>query len=81
VRCGRRARLVAARNSQDNISFSVEGEGHKYRPWVFSGGADGTTGSLGLSTDGSVVDLVSKVPYHKIRAGDRIVAHRPSGGG
>jgi N-methylhydantoinase B len=28
-----------------------------------------------------VVDLVSKVPYHKIRAGDRIVAHGPSGGG
>jgi N-methylhydantoinase B len=61
--------------------FSVEGEGHKYRPWGFSGGADGTTGSLSLSTDGSVVDLVSKVPYHKIRAGDRIVAHGPSGGG
>jgi N-methylhydantoinase B len=61
--------------------FSVEGEGHKYRPWGFGGGADGTTGSLHLSTDGGVVDLVSKVPYHKIRAGDRIVAHGPSGGG
>jgi N-methylhydantoinase B len=61
--------------------FSVEGEGHKYRPWGFSGGTDGTTGSLNLSTDGRVVDLVSKVPYHKIRAGDRIVAHGPSGGG
>src|ERR1700719_4988291 len=29
-------------------AFSVEGEGHKYRPWGFDGGADGSTASLSL---------------------------------
>jgi N-methylhydantoinase B len=61
--------------------FSVDGVAHKSPPGVFAGGAAATTGSLTLVTDGGVVDLVSKVPYHKIRAGDRIVAHGPSGGG
>ena len=27
-------------------AFSVEGEGHKYRPWGFAGGEDGSTASL-----------------------------------
>ena len=34
--------------------FSVEGEGHKYRPWGFAGGADGFTAGLRLqAADGS----------------------------
>ena len=28
--------------------FSIEGEGHKYRPWGFAGGADGFTAGLRL---------------------------------
>ena len=61
--------------------FSVEGEGHKYRPWGFRGGADGTTASLKLVSGGKESELVSKVPYHKVRAGDHLVSLGPCGGG
>jgi N-methylhydantoinase B len=62
--------------------FSIEGEGHKYRPWGFAGGADGFTAGLRLqAADGSVKPLPSKVPYHKAKAGDRLIAIGPSGGG
>jgi N-methylhydantoinase B len=62
--------------------FSIEGEGHRYRPWGFRGGADGCTAELQLVTgEGEVVALPSKVPYRKVRAGDRLIACGPSGGG
>lgn len=62
--------------------LSIEGEGHKYAPWGFAGGADGHTASLKLvAADGSEKSLASKVPYHRMRAGDRLVAHGPCGGG
>ena len=62
--------------------FSVEGEGHKYRPWGFLGGNDGETADLQLvSVSGERTALPSKVPYRKVRAGDRLVAYGPSGGG
>lgn len=62
--------------------FSVEGDGHKYRPWGFAGGEDGYVAELQLITaDGRLVPLVSKVPYHKARKGDRLLIHGPSGGG
>lgn len=61
--------------------FSVEGEGHKYRPWGFAGGADGHVGGLRLVTAGGSKDLYSKVPYQRARAGDRLIAFGPSGGG
>ncbi len=62
--------------------FSVEGEGHKYEPWGFEGGADGYTASLQLiEQQGAQTELVSKVPYRKVKAGDRLVAFGPSGGG
>ncbi len=62
--------------------FSVEGEGHKYPPWGFAGGADGHTGALLLlSAAGERRELVSKVPHQKVRAGDRLLAFGPSGGG
>lgn len=62
--------------------FSVEGDGHKYRPWGFDGGADGHTASLRLiDKKGEETDLVSKVPYHKVKAGDRLVSFGPCGGG
>lgn len=62
--------------------FSIEGDGHKYRPWGFAGGADGFTAELQLQTaDGAIEPLASKVPYHKAAAGDRLIACGPSGGG
>jgi N-methylhydantoinase B len=65
-----------------DAGFAVEGDGHKYRPWGFRGGADGKTASLQLhGKDGRETDLVSKVPYHKVKAGDRLVSHGPCGGG
>jgi N-methylhydantoinase B len=62
--------------------MSVEGDGQKYRPWGFAGGADGIPGELYLhTTNGEKVALASKVPYHKVKRGDRIIAFGPSGGG
>ena len=62
--------------------FSVEGEGHKYRPWGFSGGEDGTTGSLSLLRPTAAWSIWSrKCPITRSEAGDRLVAHGPSGGG
>jgi len=62
--------------------FSLEGDGHRYAPWRFAGGADGYTASLKLVTvEGVEVALPSKVPYHKAKAGDRLVSLGPSGGG
>ena len=62
--------------------FSIEGEGHKYRPWGFGGGADGFTAELRLhASDGAIKTLPSKVPYHKAKIGDRLIACGPSGGG
>lgn len=62
--------------------FSVEGDGHRYRPWGFEGGAPGHTASLTLITgNGDETELVSKVPYHRVRNGDRLVSHGPCGGG
>jgi N-methylhydantoinase B len=63
-------------------AFSVEGDGHKYRPWGYDGGEDGYTASLKLvHKAGGETDLVSKVPYHKIKAGDHLISRGPSGGG
>ncbi len=62
--------------------FSIEGEGHKYRPWGWDGGGDGVTASISLDTAaGNHVALASKVAYHKARAGDRLVCLGPGGGG
>jgi N-methylhydantoinase B len=62
--------------------FSVEGDGHKHRPWGFQGGHDGYTASLRLvRRDGSEVELPSKVAYRPCKAGDTLVSQGPSGGG
>ncbi len=62
--------------------FSIEGEGHSYRPWGFKGGNSGTTAELRLVRgDGEDISLPSKVPYHKVHAGDQLVAFGPCGGG
>jgi N-methylhydantoinase B len=62
--------------------FAVEGDGQKYQPWGFAGGTDGFPGELFLQTaGGEKISLVSKVPYQKVKKGDRLVAFGPSGGG
>lgn len=65
-----------------DAGFAVEGDGHKYAPWGFLKGGDGSPARLQLrARGGQVADLVSKVPYHKVRAGDRLVSFGPCGGG
>ncbi len=63
---------------------SVEGEGHKFPPWGFSGGSEGGTAGLRLerlSNLGKSGELPSKVPYTAVQAGDRFVCFGPAGGG
>jgi N-methylhydantoinase B len=61
---------------------SVEGDGHKFRPWGLLGGHDGHTAGLLIRTrEGRVTPLPSKVPYTRARPGDTFVAVGPSGGG
>ncbi|MBI3709078.1 MAG: hydantoinase B/oxoprolinase family protein [Proteobacteria bacterium] len=61
---------------------SVEGEGHRFKPWGFRGGQDGYTAALMVKAGGGKPRaLPSKVPYMKMKAGDRFLAVGPSGGG
>jgi len=61
---------------------SVEGEGHRYRPWGFRGGQEGQPAELRLErADGNVVHLPSKVPHTQVTTGDRFVCIGPAGGG
>jgi len=61
---------------------SVEGEGHRFRPWGLGTGSDGTTAALVFeSADGKHRELPSKVPHMRVGAGDRFVALGPGGGG
>ena len=62
--------------------FSVEGDGHKFKPWGFAGGADGSPSALiQITSGGEKTELPSKVPYRKAKAGDHLIAYGPSGGG
>lgn len=66
----------------DDAGFSLEGDGHAFEPWGFEGGADGHVAALTLvRPDGSEQVLPSKVPYFKVKAGDRLVSYGPCGGG
>jgi N-methylhydantoinase B len=61
---------------------SVEGEGHRFRPWGFAGGEDGETARLEIvRADGTVQALPSKVPHMAVKAGDTFVCEGPAGGG
>ncbi len=61
---------------------SVEGEGHRYRPWGFLGGSEGWPAELQFHHSAGGVDfLPSKVPHTVTRAGDRFVCVGPAGGG
>ncbi|MCZ6764866.1 MAG: hydantoinase B/oxoprolinase family protein [Alphaproteobacteria bacterium] len=62
--------------------FSVEGEGHLYKPWGFLGGQDGDPSELRFkSAAGEVRNLPSKLPYRASKAGDSFIAIGPCGGG
>lgn len=66
----------------DEAGFSLEGEGHAFKPWGFDGGADGYEAELTLvHTDGRTTSLPSKVPYFKVKVGEKLVSVGPSGGG
>lgn len=61
---------------------SVEGEGHRFRPWGFDGGEDGVPARLEIvRADGSAQALPSKVPHMAVKAGDTFVCEGPAGGG
>jgi N-methylhydantoinase B len=66
----------------DNGGSSVEGDGHKFRPWGFLGGSDGATAELVLRrAAGERIALPSKVPHMPVCSGDVFVCVGPSGGG
>lgn len=62
--------------------FSVEGDGHRFRPWGFDAGHEGHVARLQLiSTSETSTDLVSKVPFHRLKQGERLRSLGPCGGG
>jgi N-methylhydantoinase B len=66
----------------DDGGASIEGEGHKFPPWGFRGGADGGAAGLRLErANGAGGELPSKVPHTAVQAGDRFVCVGPAGGG
>jgi len=60
---------------------SVEGEGHRYRPWGFLGGSEGMPAKLDLLANGTTRALPSKVPHMNIAKDGRFVCYGPAGGG
>jgi N-methylhydantoinase B len=60
---------------------SVEGEGHRYRPWGFLGGKEGMPAKLDLVQDGTAKALPSKVPHMNIGKDGRFICYGPAGGG
>jgi N-methylhydantoinase B len=60
---------------------SVEGEGHRYRPWGFLGGGEGMPAKLDLVTGDTVRRLPSKVPHMNIGKDGRFICYGPAGGG
>ena len=63
-------------------AVSIEGDGQRFRPWGFLGGADGSPAKVELAHAGGGVDnLTNKIPYRHLAKGDRITAYGPCGGG
>jgi N-methylhydantoinase B len=60
---------------------SIEGDGHKHRPWGFDGGADGHPATLYLQSGNERRELPSKSPYRRVRRGDTFLCIGPCGGG
>ena len=63
-------------------AISIEGDGHKYKPWGLDGGTNGSTAEINLIEKSNIkTSLPSKIPYKKIPAGTRIQVVGPNGGG
>ncbi len=60
---------------------SVEGAGHRHRPWGLAGGEEGHPATLQLISGETERELPSKMPYRRMRAGDRFLCIGPCGGG
>ena len=66
----------------EDSAVSVEGDGQRFRPWGFQGGADGSPAHVDLiRAAGGTEALPSKIPYRRLSKGDRITAYGPCGGG
>lgn len=66
----------------ENGSFSLEGDGNKYEPWGFEGGADGKVGSISISyPDGSEKGLPSKIPNMAVPKNGTLKMTGTCGGG
>lgn len=64
-----------------DAGVSIEGDGHRYRPWGFDGGNDGQPATLHLLSGNHVAEMPSKMPYRRVRSGDRFLCAGPAGGG
>jgi N-methylhydantoinase B len=60
---------------------SIEGDGHKHRPWGFDGGSDGHPATLYLQSGNERRELPSKSPYRRVKRGDKFLCIGPCGGG
>ena len=61
---------------------SVEGDGHRFRPWGLRGGGDGVVATLlHKPASGPERQMPSKVPHMAAMTGDVFIASGPGGGG
>jgi N-methylhydantoinase B len=60
---------------------SIEGDGHRHRPWGLDGGGQGYPATLQLLSGNATQELPSKMPYRRMQQGDRFLCVGPSGGG
>src|SRR5258708_6038071 len=60
---------------------SVEGEGHRYRPWGSLGGSEGMPAKLDLLGNGTTRALPSKVPHMNVGKDGRFICYGPAGAG
>lgn len=64
-----------------DAGVSIEGDGHMHRPWGFAVGGDGHTANLQLLSGNTATEMPSKMPYRRVRRGDRFLCVGPCGGG
>jgi N-methylhydantoinase B len=64
-----------------DAGVSIEGDGHRYQPWGYGGGKDGHPATLRLLSGNTTIEMPSKMPYRRVRGGDRFVCVGPAGGG
>jgi N-methylhydantoinase B len=62
--------------------ISIEGDGHKFAPWGFDGGAEGNTAALDyMDADGTKNSLPSMMPSRAVKAGESLALTGTCGGG